>query len=165
MSQIPTDTPFGHDPDGEHVTYRFEGQAAGITLEVVTEQQLPTIDPLTSPYFDIWRVLYAKGEHDFGCTCNRPEAAKHDETCMVTPDFAYFVRTIGRTADISRPIINEVLNIREPIGDDAIGDDELDGEPWDFEDDPVELCPGDCPGCTCHLGHPPCGHCLEHIDG
>ena len=23
------------------------------------------------------------------------------------------------------------------------------------------MCPDDCPGCSCHCGHPPCSHCLE----
>lgn len=37
-------------------------------------------------------------------------------------------------------------------------------EPETIEDEETYYCPSDCNGCTCHMGYPPCGHCVEHGD-
>lgn len=101
------------------VTYTFDAQAVGMTLEVITDAKLKAdLDPLQDGYFDVWRWLHERGEHDFGCTCGRLPEARHTETCGVTPIFANMCYAIARPSAIRGPIVGEMLRIVTPKFDE-----------------------------------------------
>ena len=119
----------------EHITYRFEGRVEGLTIDVVTPKELPVIDPLTSSYFDVWRVLHSRGEQNFGCTCGWKPGQIHRETCDVTPIFAKVCYWLARPSEIRAPIVAEAMMIRHRMK----------------TEDECGMCSGDCEDYECPL--------------